>query len=486
MFWLTLAGLLLVQAAWILVVPPFRNIDEHEHVFKAAAVARGDWSARHEPAPHGWGELVVVPGDLVAAAHAECETLSGTTVDSCNPVRDLDDGLVEVASAAARYHPAYYAVVGTVAKPFSGHTALYVMRGASAVMCALLLAATAAVVARWSMTRWPLTAFLLTVTPVLLYSTTVVAPNGLEMATAGLLWAALLGLCRSDDALSRDRLMTLATVAAVPLVTLRSLGPLWCLLIVVCVLPLAGRARLAELARRPRTWVAFGVVAAATGAAGAWVLAAGTNEAGNVGGDFDEPMGRMLSQQWLLWFFQSVGAFPYRDEMAPLALLAIYLAAMAVVAVLGVIAGSARDRVALAAVFLLGSLVPLANTALLYEQLGTFWQGRYTLPLTMGFLLVCGTALDRRPQRIQVPALAGAAVVAVVWAGSMLIGQVSVLHKQLRESPLAGTDAWVTAPAWAVAVLTLLGAGVLAAVVVGRRQVPASTVVPAGDSVPQR
>ena len=66
------AGVLLVQLAWILTVPPFRGIDEFDHAYRAAAVAHGQWLPRASASVRGHGEYV------------------------------------EVASGAARYNPVFY------------------------------------------------------------------------------------------------------------------------------------------------------------------------------------------------------------------------------------------------------------------------------------------------------------------------------------------------------------------------------------------
>ena len=39
---LLVVGALLTQAAWLLSVPAFRGVDEFDHVYRAAAVARGE------------------------------------------------------------------------------------------------------------------------------------------------------------------------------------------------------------------------------------------------------------------------------------------------------------------------------------------------------------------------------------------------------------------------------------------------------------
>ena len=147
-----------------------------------------------------------------------------------------------MASAAARYNPAFYWVIGSVAKPWTGAAALYAMRAAAAAMCAAVIAAALAVGSRLSRTTWPVIATIAALTPVTTYSTAMAAPNGLEMAGALLLWCCLLALPR---ALERSTHATLAiagaTAGAVVLATVRSLGPLWLALILASALVALGR-----------------------------------------------------------------------------------------------------------------------------------------------------------------------------------------------------------------------------------------------------
>ena len=64
---LLVAGVLLVQAAWILAVPPFGGSDEFDHYHRAAGVASGQFRLT-EPVQDGRGLLVRVPEDNVEAA----------------------------------------------------------------------------------------------------------------------------------------------------------------------------------------------------------------------------------------------------------------------------------------------------------------------------------------------------------------------------------------------------------------------------------
>ena len=142
-----------------------------------------DWSS------DGRGLFVTVPRELADAARFQCERLRYTGPENCSPTAS-SQSTVRAASGAGLYHPAYYWVVGTAAQPFDGAAALYAMRIVSAALCLLFIG-----LAAWSATRvasrWPLVAVILAASPVLVYSTTIVAPNGLEMAAGLALWASL-------------------------------------------------------------------------------------------------------------------------------------------------------------------------------------------------------------------------------------------------------------------------------------------------------
>lgn len=430
-----LLGCFLLQTAWTLAVPTFRGIDEYEHVYKAAAVARGDWSPHHRPSPTLWGEVVVVPADLVDAARPTCETLPDTDCDALGPA---GAGQVEMPTSAGRYNPLFYFVVGTVARPFSGDAALYVMRTTAGLMCACLVALSALTLRRWSRTAWPAATLLLACTPMFTYSTMVASPNGIEMAGALLVWSAVLGLARPSVS-SRDlRLfIVMATVGAVPLLVVRSLGPLWLLLICVCVLPLLTRAHLRRLTETPllrRCAAGLSVLAVAAAAYTWW---AGTNAIGDGPKSFGVPSIGDLTGQWVLWFIQTVGTIPARDELAPLPLYALAFLTWWVVTWATLRQADGRARAALLSVFVLAGAVPLAVTIASYDAAGAVWQGRYTLPLTIGFALLCGRVMDthsstRTANRVM-------AVMALLFAVFHAVAILSVHARLQDQGVLAGT-----------------------------------------------
>ena len=382
---------MLLQAAWILTVPPFRGIDEFDHAFRAAAVARGEWVAG-EAAEDGRGQLVTVPRSLVEAAHGQCVALSYTGPDNCSPVESVSDGNVTVASAAASYHPAFYWVVGTAALPFDGAASLYAMRIATALLSLLFIG-----LAAWSVAklpgRWPLAGLVLALTPVFVYSTTVAAPNGVEMSAGLALWGALLALIHTRGRESESRLLWCAILSAMLLGTVRALGPVFILMIVATVAMLDWGA-LRDLVLRRRRTVLIGclLVGASVLGQALWMF---DTVAAELGGNTPESPTTFDSKNIIVWPLQTVAAFPFRDHPgAPI----IYVVVVTLVVAMAFAAwrhASRRVRIVTLASLAVTLAFPFAFTLTTLDTIGNIWQGRYVLPYGVGFLLLAGYALGR-------------------------------------------------------------------------------------------
>ena len=159
-----LLGLCGLFAIWVLVVPPFGGSDEHDHAYRAAAAARGQWAIDPVNATRGTGAWLEVPSDIVDAARAECQALRYTKDRDCVGT-PAGEGTTRVASGAGRYHPLFYAVIGTAAKPFDGATALYMMRIATALLAAAFVWVAVRAASTWARTRWPYVGIVVACTP---------------------------------------------------------------------------------------------------------------------------------------------------------------------------------------------------------------------------------------------------------------------------------------------------------------------------------
>lgn len=470
-------AVLLVQLAWALAVPAFRGIDEFDHANKAAAVARGQLT---DAGPAVKGRLVSVPRDVVEAAEDACASRPYTGHDRCFAVGTQADGLVTVNSSASAYNPAYYAVVGTLARPFTGSWALGAMRAATAVLCALLLGWAAALTSRWARTGWAFLAMGVALTPSLLYSTSIVSPNGLEYAGAVLVWSSLWGLL--DEDLPPRASLVGFTVGAALTVTMHTTGPLWVALICSLVFllePTRGWVRRVRAA--PLAWAtSAGVVALVTIASVSWVRYAGTNTLGPA----DETMPALtvpdLLREFVLWVLQSIGAFPLRDEPASEVTYLLWLLVFVAGAVFFFLRADGRERWVQVLVTAACLLVPLALTLIGYASLGLAWQGRYGLPLSVGMPLLAGWVLSRRGVRVPVP-VAAAVVGCLAVASAFAVVRVAQLETQT--APHAPLATQLPLGLALVAVLAALGPLLLLRLVVVPRSIRRDASVPERETV---
>ena len=453
----------ILQACWIAVVPPFRGTDEFDHAYRAAAVADGQVRALGVP-EDGRGLLVAVPPALVEAAHRQCAGLKYTGPDNCTSPGPAADGTVLIASGAANYNPAFYWVIGTAARPFSGSASLYAMRVAGALLCLFFLGLAAWCVGRRRRT-WPAAGLVLAMTPVLVYSTVIPGPNGLEMAAALALWTSLLALARTESrTVATERwLWAVVALSATTVVTLRLLGPLFVLMIVLTVAVLHWSTFLATLRRHLALVVPVAaLVALATGLSVAWILVTGSSAPPA------QPEGGSAFQgsTIFLWQLQAIAAFPLRNEPGPLAVYVVGLLTVAAFTVAALKVGTTRDRVGVLGALSAAVLLPVVLTLVSMDGRGVIWQGRYGLPYSVGFLLLAGHTLgDRLPGRSarDLLAPAGAALLAVTSTACL----VKILTTEAVSGVSAPDSSWHQPPVVLVVLASLL-AGALVCVALQR------------------
>jgi hypothetical protein len=453
-------GLAILQALWIVSVPPFRASDEFDHAYRAASVARGQWWP-DVAADNGRGNLVRVPVDLVEAAHDQCSELPYTGPDNCNAVpgsRSGDSTLV--ATAAGAYNPGYYWVVGTAARPFRGATALYVMRVTSAGLCLLFLGLAAWALllgcgARASRTGWPGLGLAVALTPVFVFSTVVAAPNGLEMAAAAALWCALLAAPTAADPRTARRLVVIAALAAGTVSTLRMLGPLFVLLTVLLVMLFHSRAGWGFVRRTtgPLALAALAVVVA-VGLSVAWSLRAGLT---------DPSTDQGLNTTWppsslVVWPLQTIAAFPFRNIPGPAIVYPIVVILAGGLLVLALNRSRGAQRWALVLGVAVALVLPIVLTAATRQTQGVIWQGRYGLPVAIGFVLMAGVVLGQKGPGPTRSAAVSTAVMLTVGTAACLL---KVVHEELIRPASAGDGAWWPPPAWLLVVGSALAYALL-------------------------
>jgi len=452
-------GLLIIQLAWIACVPAYGGSDEFDHAYRAASVARGSWIEEPTAATRGTGAWLQVPTDIVEAAREECQKLPYTTDVDCVGTASGDS--VRVASGAGRYHPVFYALIGWPALPFEGENALYAMRIANALLCNGFFLLGLLMLRRWSSSRWPTIGALVGCTPVLIYSASIAAPNGIEMMAAFAFWASVLGLLRGRSTTPRidGWLLSAATLSGSVLATVRSLGPLWCLLIVATsmVATSGSWARVLTLLRS-RAFLACLAVLAASGLASlVWIqmmssLVVGVGEPGPAG--FWPALGAS-AKDIPLWIFQIVAAFPYRNQVSPPVVYATVLLLGVAFAVLGWRTANRRLRWTLFLCLMISVFVPFIITAQTMETHPGAWQGRYGLPYSLGLPVLVGVALQVARRKAPHPQLVLVAVaLGTVATSASLIG---VINVEKRVSPSYESGIWDAPSPALIIIVALLG-----------------------------
>ena len=488
----------LLSTAWMLVIGPFRAMDEYDHAFRANSVAQGNWGS-----PEG-GRLVV-DRSLDEAIRPVC--VSRREPDSnCDPIEYLAGDKVLVTSTAAAYNPVFYWIVGTTSKPFDGYAQLYAMRLLLTALNALIVAGALMIALRFFQTSWPAWAVVLTMTPQAASAGMVVAPNGLESSCALLIWMCLLATACGSARPGLSRwLPYLAMVAGAFMGVLRSLGPVWLICIVLMVALATGALSRGDEVRRQlvrsrfatKSWLACAAVWTASSCAGlAWALGAGANrlpDAGttrsSVGATVDSISASVTADgggasflRPLVWLFQTIGALPYRDQPLPLGAYAVALALWGAFVVVATRVSARSFRRSAGAIALVSFGIPIAFSVV--TGLGGLWQGRYCWPLAMGVFLVLGVGLDRRdpPASSRVHHLVawttcGSLAVVMVWS------LVHVAQDEREKNPLAGDSAWWTAPDSVVAAMAVVAFALFAWALLGPR-LPEQLNREAGQSPP--
>lgn len=395
-----------------------------------------------------------VRASTARTAYSVCSSYPYMRKIDCRPVRSYPDGTVAIASGAARYNPVFYWVVGLPTKWLAPLPALFAMRFLTALLGSFLMGLAAWAMTLWARTGWPLLAVLLTATPTATYSGSTPAPNGPEMFAGIALWSLLLGLRQVSETDRRIPALLLGALpAALVLTGVRTLGPLWLVMILSSVVPVIGVRRTVRVVRAHRGLVAglSGLVAAATGAALWWTLSAGTNSLSGLP-DKQLPDPLLNSLRLLpIWVMQSIGAFPDKLDAAPGVVYGSALFSLGGVVLLALTWSDLRSRLLLVAVAVSSLAVPLLFTLQTVSRLGSVWQGRYAWPYAGGVLVLAGVLLEASGRRLPRVALAPLLLVVLLM---QLPGPLTAFPKGSGPGSTAATRPWLVG-AFVFAALTL-------------------------------
>ncbi len=379
------AGFLLLLGAWAVAAPYSGFPDERDHILRAYGVVTGQVALVPVDAANGGGAFVDVPRSLVVE---QCWQFHSEVPASCAREPGGDETVERAATAAGRYFPVYYALVGAPLAFWPDWTGVLLARLLSVALCAFLLANALTDAMRWSRHRLLAAGVLVAATPMVAHMGGALNPSGPELAAGVAFFAAAIPLLFNPAARRNPTLLWHVGIAALLLATLRLLGPLWLALSVLALLLPWRRATLADLWgwRALRGWLIG--VGAATAAAVAWAMTSNVTESNPY---FRESAGLgplqiawTEVQRWPDYIAEMVGVMSWLDAQLPGLVYIVWPVVAGAVVIWGYLFGDRSSRLRLVALGIAGTLVPLAISVVYANTFGFITQGRYLLPVLVG------------------------------------------------------------------------------------------------------
>lgn len=474
-----------LTSLWAWTTPLSASPDEPAHIVKAASVVRGQWIG----APDPFGHLVEVPGYIAFSQSLTCTANEPMrTADCAPPFTEASARMTTASTTAGLYNPAYYLIVGWPSLIFEGTSGIYAMRLMSGLASSFFIASSVTVLAHLRRPMLPVLTLLVAVTPMTLFLSASVNPNGLEITATLCAFVGMMSIIiREDMGYFRLRCVLVALAASVA-VNMRGISPIWVAIALFVPLMLLPPGKLRPLLMAPAVRGVILAIALATVLAVAWTVGSGSLSSG-LDDKTEIPDMAYKGASPLLGFFGTldssflhaqnmVGIFGWLDTPVPLGVYFIW----------SVLAGG----LALACVVLLkgkwlwlttllGSgviFIPAILQAIYIGGGGFIWQGRYTLPLFVCFIVASGFALAQLFSTLSPSLHARLAVgITALW----ILGQFAAYAQSIRRYSVGISGSWikmVTEPNWTplggnlfwlvMGLLTALATGIVVARV-GRR-----------------
>lgn len=399
--------------AWGIGTPLQQSPDEWAHLYRAAGIYNGQvLISAPGPMDPVRGDPIRVPAWLQADRQAaRCFLFRAVAPVSCGHPKSASDALVRTSTPAARYPPFYYAVVGWPLLLGHGNAVLYLMRIVAAALSAAFLA--------WGMLSLlrlgaglAATGMVVAVTPMVAWLSTMINPNGMEIAAALSLWPSLILWCTTNEARLRRAGAIGAATAATVMVLSRSVSIIWVCVAVASVLPLVRLSWIRDqfksrlLLKAPALVVLAGIVTLVWSGLSRQTQLGPLKLPGFEVRHDSLPHNVRLAYRYLVpWWRQSVGDFGWLDTPISFRLLHVYELAW-VVLLLAAALAAVRRTGRFRALFSAGiaAALTVALTLILAASVANelrvgFWQGRYSVPMGVGVPLLLGYAAGRTSDR---------------------------------------------------------------------------------------
>ena len=410
--------LLSLGFTWAVIQPPYGVSDEPAHTVKALASSRGDLSGPHVIGQFDYEAIeFIVPSAYSSIWHFVCYNSDPNVTPDCAPPFPTSSDRTAVSSTAGEYPPLYYAIVGWLGWLSPGQDGLTMMR----VMTVFLVVAMAGF-ASWLIhqhqERSGADAILLGLTPTVLAFSGTVNPFGPEIAAAILFWTSSLLLLGETSSRKQLRQLT-ATVygSAILLGFIRPASFVWIVVIMLFVLTASPTPEGSRLIRPVTRHV---IAASTTGVLVSYVWFAEFMTTHSLGGG--SPAGGTLLGNMRFSFErtdeylrQTLGFFGWTSFYSPPIVIVLYMALL-VLFVVFYRMNHAEVRLSLLCLVLFACLGPSVLEGARASTSGFGFQGRYLLPVLVGFplILVCRSKTTRPSHRQGV--LLGGLVLAQLFA----------------------------------------------------------------------
>ncbi len=448
--------LFLLMACFSIATPPGASPDEPAHAMRAYAAAHGQLIGPDSTTVTGTMDLQVSRYFAKLESHMPCFKRAVTVTPACvAPISDPNATTTGHSSTNINT-PVFYVAVGWPSLVLQGAKALYGMRLVSALICSGLLALAFVALLALPRRRWAALAVATGVTPMVLFLSGTLNPNGMEVAATTAVFALL---CVTFGTPSTRRLLVWRVagivVVSVLLVNIRSIAILWLLLALVSALLLGHPARIRDVLRSWITWAAVAVIGLVTVATAFFYLRPRSLTPAyqpiGAGGSWSQGFSNTLDQTFGFmtgWIAQ----FGWLEIPAPGIALAVWACIGSGIVLVGAALGPRPVRLAALIVGLAVILVPPITQAALIYSSGYVWQGRYTLAVGVLLVVICGIGLDRAalPGPDEDRRAATVARVAIVLLG---VGEIGAFLWMLRRyvTGLAPNLTWLDllrAPQW--------------------------------------
>jgi hypothetical protein len=399
----------LLATLWSLASPIFSVPDENAHAAKALAQVRGQVIGYQVPGINH--PVVDLPDEYAYAPRIVCFAHNSDQPASCGAELGDEGGMDWFNTWVGAYNPLYYYAVGWPSLILDGSAGVYGMRIVSGLLAAVFVAwgFQAAMSVRRS--RWMPLGLAFVAAPMVVYFFGSVNPNGIEIASAVALWAALPRLLEKFgkrnvesevSSLPRWYLWAIVTIASVTLATARATGPLWLIVVVGICLFATGWIPVKSLFTTARSYIPLGIVAAGGIFSIVWTLSGGSlssqadkSDAPLVGASFVQGFVHVL-RTTPDFIQQAIGYFGWFD--APLATSAywLFVIPIGILIILAFTSSKPRGVTTMAVMTASAIIVPALVQGYSVSQTGIIWQGRYGLFLYLGVTILAAWLLSAK------------------------------------------------------------------------------------------